>query len=188
MSLVKRWKLKTFEEVESTNKIVKQEIDKGTEPGYCAWAKSQTKGYGSHGNRWVSKEGGLYFSILLEPSSLEPDHLQGIPLKVAFCILDSLDEYGLEQEFVIKPPNDIITANSAYNSCDKFEKICGITTEVYKSKLCIGVGLNVDPPQSKIELEGEYVPVYMRDYFEDKLDIIDVLDSVLSAFNRGLEI
>ena len=97
--LVKKWDIHYFDEVESTNLIVKEQIkrssasaggirDQGlgisetprgdaiTNPyslvpspyGYVAVAKLQTGGKGMRGHSWCSPEGGLYFSLVLEPT------------------------------------------------------------------------------------------------------------------------
>ena len=112
--LVNNWDIHWFDEVESTNIIVKECIRnaKGDGPcGFVAVAKSQTGGKGMRGHSWCSPEGGLYFSLLLEPS-LTPDMLPEIPLRIATVVMNALQPLSTEP-LTIKPPNDIVLLRSA---------------------------------------------------------------------------
>ena len=112
--LVNNWDIHWFDEVESTNLIVKECIRnaKGDGPcGFVAVAKSQTGGKGMRGHSWCSPEGGLYFSLLLEPT-LQPEKLSEIPLRIATVVMDALQPLSTEP-LAIKLPNDIVLLRSA---------------------------------------------------------------------------
>ena len=139
--LVKSWNIHYFDEVESTNLIVKDVIRNFTNSkrgireqglgirkapqgevstipyslvpnpyGYVAVAKVQTCGRGMRGHSWCSPEGGLYFSLLLEPS-LAHDKLPEIPLRIATVVMEALQPLSSEP-LTIKPPNDIVLVGS----------------------------------------------------------------------------
>ena len=171
--LVKSWNIHYFDEVESTNLIVKDCIRKGSEvnsapeskglrqplssseqfstngfseafkgapatafrgneekiesglldtccrkplncedgdEGFVVAAKKQTCGRGMRGHSWCSPEGGLYFSLLLEPS-LAHDKLPEIPLRIATVVMEALQPLSSEP-LTIKPPNDIVLVGS----------------------------------------------------------------------------
>ena len=112
--LVNNWDIHWFDEVESTNIIVKECIRnaKGDGPcGFVAVAKSQTGGKGMRGHSWCSPEGGLYFSLLLEPT-LPSERLSEIPLRIATVVMNALQPLSTEP-LTIKPPNDIVLLRSA---------------------------------------------------------------------------
>ena len=193
--LVNRWNINYFDEVESTNLIVKDKIKNSpnVELGYVAVAKSQTGGKGMRGHSWSSPVGGLYFSALLEVS-LPQEELHEIPLYVANVIKDTLQPL-CDEELAIKPPNDIVTKRSL----DAFlqgkeksvrhgyiEKLVGISTEIYMKRLCLGVGINVFRPKVDLQVEGENVPVYLEDHSVNDLSLDLLLNAVLEALNDKL--
>ena len=62
-----RFEIHEFDEVTSTNDIVKQAALDGAPEGFVACARKQTAGYGRRGNSWQSEPGSLYMSLLLRP-------------------------------------------------------------------------------------------------------------------------
>ena len=184
--LVNNWDIHWFDEVESTNLIVKDCIRnaKGDGPcGFVAVAKSQTGGKGMRGHSWCSPEGGLYFSLLLEPT-LQLEKLSEIPLRIATVVMDALQPLSTEP-LAIKLPNDIVLDH--LSNC-KVEKLVGISTEVYMEKLCVGIGINVFHPEEEFQVEGPNRPVYLEDFPKCTLSIDFVLQTVLDALNVKLEI
>ena len=184
--LVNNWDIHWFDEVESTNLIVKDCIRnaKGDGPcGFVAVAKSQTGGKGMRGHSWSSPEGGLYFSLLLEPT-LQPEKLSEIPLRIATVVMDALQPLSTEP-LAIKLPNDIVLDH--LSNC-KVEKLVGISTEVYMEKLCVGIGINVFHPEQELQIEGLNQPVYLEDFSTKELTLDFVLKTVLLALNVKLEI
>ena len=197
--LVKKWDIRHFDEVESTNLIVKDKIRESSmvamnvSPatvmaamdvcGFVAVAKKQTGGKGMRGHSWCSPEGGLYFSLLLEPT-LPPEKLSEIPLRIATVVMEAMQPLSIEP-LVIKPPNDIVLNH--LTNC-KVEKLVGISTELYMEKLCVGIGVNVFRPEQEFRFEGANQPVYLQDFANCDLSIDLVLRTVLDALNAKLEI
>lgn len=98
-------------------------------PPYLVYARRQCKGRGRMGRSWLSEEGGLYFTLVLEPG---PHNLY-LPLISAGLILDKLSSQvpGLN----LKWPNDIY---------HKKGKLAGVLAEVWQHRLYLGVGINVN--------------------------------------------
>ena len=181
--LVNNWDIRFFDEVESTNLIVKDRIKRDAPSGFVAVAKSQTGGKGMRGHTWCSPKGGLYFSFLLEPS-LAPEQLPEIPLRIATVVLEALQPLSSEP-LAIKPPNDIVL-NHLLNR--KVEKLVGISTEIYMEKLCVGIGINLFHSEKELQVEGPNQPVYLEDFAKCNISIELVLQVVLDALNAKLEI
>ena len=59
--------VRSFDEVTSTNDLVKRALEAGEAEGLVIRARKQTGGYGRQGRAWTSPEGGLYASFLLRP-------------------------------------------------------------------------------------------------------------------------
>ena len=94
-------------------------------------ANVQSKGRGRSGNRWISQKGGLYFSILIDPSEFRS--LNHIPLLIGLGVCLYLESLSLRP--FLKWPNDVYC---------KGRKICGILSERVRDKLVVGVGFNVN--------------------------------------------
>lgn len=198
--IVKSWDIHHFDAVQSTNLIVKEEIAKGTDVGFVAVAKEQISGKGMRGHSWWSPRGGLYFSILLK-TSLTPLQLPEIPRRTANAVLQALRPLSSET-LTIKPPNDIVLKSSyagdsletGIESEDQtngvrhsfIEKLVGISSEIFMEKLCIGIGINVFPPNEPIKVEGVNVPAYLSDFTKCDLSLDFVLETVLNALNDKL--
>ena len=132
-----KFKLFEFENVTSTNDIAINLIkDKKRKTG-CIYAKSQSKGRGTHGRKWVSDKGNLFLSIFFPlindfPSFSEFSFINPLIISSVighFCSKDNIN---------LKFPNDILVNR---------KKICGILQEVITKNsqkfLIIGIGINI---------------------------------------------
>jgi BirA family biotin operon repressor/biotin-[acetyl-CoA-carboxylase] ligase len=115
-------------------------------------AREQTAGRGRGKNKWLSTEGALTFSVLLEPTSLgigTPNWPQ-LSLATAVAVCDALSSEVRPQSAIqnpqsarlaIKWPNDVMLDDA---------KLCGILIESpggpapAKNRLIIGIGINVN--------------------------------------------
>ncbi len=202
------WRIFRYQTVESTNLIVKdfitqnacgkkvpdfdlpgqrekvQKVPDFDLPGIVVVADEQTKGYGMRGHSWQSPLGGLYFSLLLK-TSLAPISLPEIPTRVASIIFETLQKFSAEK-LEIKRPNDIVLSRKSA----KPEKLAGISSEIYKGFLVIGVGVNVfKPKEVKCGEFAENIPVYLEDFPTNSLDTKEsVLQAILKDLNVKLEI
>ncbi len=125
----------------STNTVARQMAERGIEEGTVVFAENQTRGKGRLGRKWLTKQGGVWMSLVLKPS-IDPMHAPSITLLAAVSVTKALRGAGLEA--VIKWPNDVLVNG---------KKICGILTEMSAETdavnfivLGIGVNVNNEPP------------------------------------------
>lgn len=142
-------RVQSFDEVTSTNNLVKAAIDSGESEGLVIRALQQNAGYGRQGRGWKSPRGGLYSSWLLRPQ-VSPRHLPTLSLVVGLAVQEAcrhcVAELGGEmgsRRMAVKWPNDVVVTESGKLG---FEKLCGISTEAYHGALCVGIGINVCSP------------------------------------------
>lgn len=128
-------------EVTSTDDAAKELAAKGAEEGTVVISEKQTLGRGRLGRRWISPEGGIWFSIVLRPK-VDPKDVLKLTFVAAVAVARVLREkYNLKAE--IKWPNDVLIGK---------KKICGILTEtstkgdvVQFAVVGIGINANVSP-------------------------------------------
>ena len=163
------FRIEKFDEILSTNILVKQAIEQCEPEGLVVCALSQSKGYGRRGNIWSSPEGGLYFSILLRPS-VQADKLAALSLVAACSLRRAICEFLPEATrgaIALKWPNDLVLAlpregADPHESANfheganphVFRKLSGISLEAYAKGVCLGVGVNVYKPSAKSQLGG----------------------------------
>ena len=62
-------------------------------------------------------------------------------------------------------------------------KLCGISLEAHRGGMCVGVGVNVLPPEERPDVGGKNRPAYVADYAAGQApSVIAVLDAFLAAF------
>ncbi|MEM0351133.1 MAG: biotin--[acetyl-CoA-carboxylase] ligase, partial [Archaeoglobaceae archaeon] len=108
-----------FNSIDSTN-----ERAKFGKPFSIYFAKEQTKGKGRLGREWISRKGGLYFSITIPKYSVTK-----LTLISALSVAEGIE--GAR----IKWPNDVTIFG---------KKFCGILGEIVDEKAIIGIGINVE--------------------------------------------
>lgn len=91
--------------------------------------KEQKKGIGRLGRKFISVEGGCYFTLIKK--GISKNILATIPI-VSVAIATVLGGYGIKAD--IKWPNDILVNG---------KKICGILCSTSGENTCIGIGINV---------------------------------------------
>jgi biotin-[acetyl-CoA-carboxylase] ligase BirA-like protein len=138
-----------FRTLTSTNDIAKQLAIRGTKEGTIVLAENQSNGKGRLGRKWVSPEGGLWFSMILRPK-VKPKHALKLTLLGSVAVVKTVNKlYGLRAE--IKWPNDVLINQ---------KKVCGILTESgIKGKnlnfAVLGFGINAN-------LDLEAFPQHLR--------------------------
>lgn len=149
------WSIRAYDQIESTNLIIKDALRKGCAEGIVATALIQGGGYGRQGRLWASPLGGLYFSFALCPFGRKtPDqkiNTSTISLVVALSLRHAFQELGV-YETQIKWPNDVLI-NGA--------KACGISLEGVTGGICVGVGVNVFPVHDQWCLSSAYRTAYV---------------------------
>lgn len=144
-----RFDIRAFEEVTSTNDIVKQAAADGVPEGLAVCAKVQTAGYGRRGNAWESGEGSLYLSLLLRPDAAE-ERASTLPLATAVAVRRAVAGLLPEESparIQVKWPNDVVVCDGRLGVAEgSFAKLCGISTELKSGAVCVGIGVNVQAP------------------------------------------
>lgn len=123
-----------FDELDSTNAYAKRSCSLLADKTIII-AQRQSAGRGRLDRKWISQEGGLYFSLLLKPSCT--DFLPNLTQLMALCVCGSLRKWGADT--VLKWPNDILVNR---------QKICGILSEALFTPnglqgVILGVGINI---------------------------------------------
>lgn len=141
---MKHFKFFFFKNLSSTNEKAKELLKKGISNAVIV-ADTQTKGRGRFKRKWISSEGGLYFSILIDGNRPEKSNfltfISALSVVKATVKIASLDA-------VIKWPNDVYIDS---------RKISGILTQSIlgkKNHFIIGVGVNLNQDKFPKELSG----------------------------------
>lgn len=197
------FRVECYDEVGSTNELVKRAIEGGEPEGLAVAARVQTAGYGRQGRAWASPAGGMYLSLLLRPD-VPLAQLPTLSLVVGMAVrraVASLVPEDAAERVLIKWPNDVVVGDSACVarvdatggpidvaassdagevSADPssagepaapsatsapFRKICGISLEQHAGGICVGIGVNVAPPEGDAapQVGGKNVPAYVAD-------------------------
>lgn len=134
----------------STNEIAMQACQKGDCHGSLYIAEQQTAGRGRRGREWVSPFArNLYFSLVWRFEQ-GVGALEGLSLLVGLSLVKAMENLGV-QGVKVKWPNDLLVAE---------KKLAGILVEVNgeasgQCQVVIGVGLNIDMPESADESIGQ---------------------------------
>ena len=140
----------------STNDDVWELASHGAKAGVVVRALRQEAGYGRWKNRaWVSPEGGLYFSVLLEPK-MPQEELPTISPRLAEAVARIVRQMaGVDESAVwVKAPNDVI--------CEA-GKLCGMSLDAKDGQVVLGVGLNLFHPAEDIVTDGRNIAAYVCD-------------------------
>ncbi len=198
------FRVRCYDEVGSTNELVKHAIEGGEPEGLAVAARVQTAGYGRQGRAWASPAGGMYLSLLLRPD-VPLVQLPTLSLVVGMAVRRAVASFVPEdaaERVLIKWPNDVVVGDSACvarvdatggpidaaASSDAgevfadsssaggpaapsaapapFRKICGISLEQHADGICVGIGVNVAPPEGDgvvPQVGGKNVPAYVVD-------------------------
>ncbi|MBP5353425.1 MAG: biotin--[acetyl-CoA-carboxylase] ligase [Alphaproteobacteria bacterium] len=125
------WHILRFEELASTNDEAQKYCRK---PGYltAVKAKRQTAGRGRLGRKWLSYEGNLFCSLVLE---FELQALGQLVLVSALSVLETVKELAPAANVQLKWPNDVLL-NGA--------KVCGMLLEKGAGDyMIVGIGVNI---------------------------------------------
>jgi BirA family biotin operon repressor/biotin-[acetyl-CoA-carboxylase] ligase len=112
----------------------------GAESGSVFTAEKQSAGRGRNGRTWVSRQGGLFFSVLERPRLAIADYTQ-LSLIFQIAVVRSISSICGKKAF-LRWPNDVYIDH---------RKIAGITTEIsgegdLLTWLTGGIGVNVNNP------------------------------------------
>jgi len=169
-----KFEIFNFESISSTNDTAIDLIKNKKKIAGCISTKIQTKGRGTHGNRWISIKGNLFMSLFFPLKNQYPSFTE-------FSIINPVIISGVLKKFIkkkqdvsIKFPNDLFLNG---------KKISGILQEVITSKskkyLIIGVGLNIVANPKKIK-RYETTNIFLETNKKPK--IAEILNSIIFSY------
>lgn len=136
------WRVKVFDEVTSTQSLLKESQPM---PGDVYVAEYQSHGRGRLDRTFQSPKGsGLLFSFYLEPK-LSQSQLGLVPLLIGMTVAQTLNKLTGTNSFTAKWPNDVIAESG---------KACGILCERYESGVIVGIGINVSNVKEELPVES----------------------------------
>jgi BirA family transcriptional regulator, biotin operon repressor / biotin---[acetyl-CoA-carboxylase] ligase len=127
----KDFTIRHYEIIDSTNEQAKRILDISPTDNLVITADSQTKGRGRLGREWVSEQGNLYFSVIVNSKRISPAEISSFI--AGLSVSGFLQKLGLLPQ--LKWPNDILIDG---------KKLCGILIEKHKNSIIIGVGININ--------------------------------------------
>lgn len=131
-------RLHYYSQVVSTNHIATELAKKHASAGTVVLADQQTGGEGRMGRRWMSGDGGLWFSVILKPN-IQLENTPPITLMASVAIAEAIEK-STQLKPGIKWPNDLLING---------RKVCGILTEIVMGEadsfsVVVGIGINVN--------------------------------------------
>lgn len=131
MALIDKWIYYIFDEVGSTNDVIKQYSSKSGKY-IVVYAKKQTAGRGRRGRNWESPRGNLFFSMAFE---YELQRAGELAFACSLSLLQAVKKIAPYADIKLKWPNDVLLNNA---------KMSGILLEKGAEKyMIVGVGVNV---------------------------------------------
>jgi len=129
-----------YKNTDSTMDRARESAVNGAKSGSVFTAEKQSAGRGRNGRTWVSRQGGLFFTILERPRLTVADYTQ-LSLIMQIAVTRTISSICGKKAFV-RWPNDVYIDH---------RKIAGITTEVCGEGDLItwlsgGIGVNVNNP------------------------------------------
>ena len=143
-ALAPGWRVRVFDEVNSTNDVARNLGAQGEDSGLAVLAEAQTAGRGQRSNRWVTPRGlDIMLSVLLRPTV--PVNLwQRLTTLAALAAAEAMEDV-CPVTALIKWPNDVYIGH---------RKVCGLLAEtVFGNQpfIILGIGVNVNtrdfPPE-----------------------------------------
>jgi len=134
-----RWRIRRYEEVDSTNRLALDEARGGADAGLVVVADHQHAGRGRRGRAWTAPPGSsLLMSLLLRPALL-PEQLQLLTMAAGLALADAVREVA-GVDAALKWPNDLVVGE---------RKLAGLLAETELGPtgdvraVVVGIGCNV---------------------------------------------
>ncbi|OOM77673.1 biotin--[acetyl-CoA-carboxylase] ligase [Clostridium sp. BL-8] len=166
-----------FDEIDSTNVKAKELAQKNIEDGSIIIAEKQTLGSGRFNRKWISPNGGLWFTLVLKPK-LPPNEAPKITQIAAASIYKTLKAFNINVN--IKWPNDIILNG---------KKLCGILAEMKCDMdtvhyLVLGIGMNVNINENDFDEITKPIATSLKIQFNKDFKRSEILASFLNNFEK----
>jgi BirA family biotin operon repressor/biotin-[acetyl-CoA-carboxylase] ligase len=167
--------IRLLEEVDSTNRYVREAARAGAPEGLVVAAEHQTSGRGRLGRRWEAPPGAaLLVSLLLRPAGLAPERLHLVTSAVGLAAVEACRRSAAFSP-ELKWPNDLLVGE---------RKLAGILAERVDDAVVVGIGINVAsaPPGAVSVDEVAGHPVGREEL------LVGVLEGVESRYGRWDEV
>ncbi len=167
-----------FDEVDSTNIIAKELAEDDAREGTVVIAKTQTRGRGRRGKKWISPRGGIWMSIILRPE-IPPAEAPHLTLVTGVAVAKTLKrEFGLDVG--IKWPNDILIRD---------RKVCGILTEAHArfntiEYIVVGIGIDTNVDVDLFPEEFREGATSLKKELGREVDSVDLIRKLLVEFEK----
>jgi len=162
-----------YNQVDSTNRLALSKELADIPAGTVIVAETQESGVGRHGRKWLSPQGGVYFSVVLE-ETMPLTRYHQLSLLSALAVLEISSEYVPIKGLKIKWPNDVL-----YET----KKICGILVQSQsgpgKTRLALGIGINLNSESTDFPTELRKKTVSISEIYSGKIDYEEFLYSLL---------
>ncbi len=150
--------IEVFDEIDSTNTLLKKYASEGVLEGKVVVSKYQSAGRGRFQRSFYSpSDTGIYFSLLLRPNS-DDEKINLLTTIAAISVCRAIKK-TLDKKAEIKWVNDIFIAD---------RKVCGILTEATFSlensqieSVIVGIGVNVYKPKEDFPLDIQKTAGYI---------------------------
>lgn len=167
-----------FNEIDSTNIKAKELGQQNIEDGSLIIAEKQTLGSGRFNRKFISPNGGLWFTLVLRPA-LPPIEAPKITQIAAACIYKTLGDLNINVN--IKWPNDIILNN---------KKLCGILAEMKCDMdsvhyLALGIGMNININEADFTEEIKSIATSLKIEFNRQFSRTEILAKFLNHFEKS---
>ena len=170
-----KFKIFKFTSVTSTNDMAINLIKEEKKEVGCVYADIQTKGRGTYGREWVSKEGNLFGSIFFPLKKNYPPFDEFSVINPVI-ISSVIKHFCLKKNISFKWPNDLFVNG---------RKICGILQELItlnsKKFLIIGIGVNVI---SNPNINNKYQATNILLETKKKASVKKIINLIISSYEK----
>ncbi|MCH5272066.1 MAG: biotin--[acetyl-CoA-carboxylase] ligase [Lachnospiraceae bacterium] len=169
--------VEVLEETDSTNRVAKEQAQKGAAEGTLFVAKRQSMGKGRFGRSFFAPEGGIYMSAVLRPE-IPADRAVFITTCAAVAVARAIEkETGIKTG--IKWVNDIFIDG---------KKVCGISTEAaldlesgIPEYVILGIGINIEKQALPEDLKG--IVACLEEYTKNPVEKSRLIAAVWNEFS-----
>ena len=170
-----QFKIFQFKSVTSTNDVAISLIKEKQKTNGLVYAKTQTKGRGTYGKKWISNKGNLFSSIFF-PLQRNYPSFDEFSIINAVIISNVIKHFCYKENINLKFPNDIFVNG---------KKICGLLQELIsldnKKFLIIGFGINIE---SSPNINNGYKTTNILFETRTKPKIEKIINLIISSYKN----
>ena len=164
-----------FKKVTSTNDEAINLIKNKKKEVGCIFSKTQTKGKGTKGKKWISEVGNLFGSFFFPLEKKYPPFNE-FSIINPIIVSDVIRKFCKKNKVSLKWPNDVFVNE---------KKICGILQEVVtinkKRFLIVGIGINII---SNPDINGKYETTNIFNETRKKPNINKIINLLIVSYEK----